>query len=107
MNFGSGDSKRVSPQISRHCGLEANILPGASLNTAQKNGVYLKTVIADKKDFSLGSIGPDGTALNQNDNNLLASAGNSYNFFKNKVIIMAIILVLIISFGGWFTNKYI
>jgi hypothetical protein len=44
-----------------------------------------------------------------NNNLLVASAGNSNvnNFFKNKITIISIISVLIISIGGWLTRRYI
>ncbi|MGQ9455054.1 MAG: hypothetical protein ACUVRS_09055 [Armatimonadota bacterium] len=43
---------------------------------AKQSGVYLKTVIAEKQDKSLGCIGLDGTTVERSDNNFYASANH-------------------------------
>lgn len=41
---------------------------------ARQHGVYLKTVVSEKQDSSLGCIGADGTAVTRSDSNFYASA---------------------------------
>ncbi len=51
---------------------------------AAESGIYLKTIVSEKQDTTLGSIGSDGTPITRNDNNFYSGPNSASRWLQQS-----------------------